>query len=51
MTNEEFIQVGGNDSINHVDFMFGSEEMDVDGVLGDGTEEAIMREGAWALDI
>jgi aminopeptidase len=51
MTEEEYAQAGGNDSINHVDFMFGSEEMDVKGVLPDGTEEAVMRAGDWAFDI
>jgi aminopeptidase len=51
MSDEEYAQAGGNDSINHVDFMFGSEEMDVDGVLPDGTEEAVMRGGEWAFDL
>jgi aminopeptidase len=51
MTEEEYAQAGGNDSINHVDFMFGSEEMDVEGVLPDGTEEAVMRAGDWAIEI
>jgi aminopeptidase len=51
MSEEEYCQAGGNTSMNHVDFMFGSEEMDVDGVLGDGTEEALMRGGDWAFEI
>ena len=51
MSDEEYAQAGGNDSINHVDFMFGSSEMDVDGVQPDGTEEAVMRGGDWAFKI
>ncbi|MGD8405946.1 MAG: aminopeptidase [Anaerolineales bacterium] len=51
MTDEEFAQAGGNDSLIHVDFMFGSGEMDVDGLLADGTSEAVMRSGEWAFDI
>ena len=51
MSDEEYAQAGGNDSINHVDFMFGSEEMDVIGVLPDGKEEVVMRRGDWAFEI
>ncbi len=51
MTDEEFAQAGGNDSLIHVDFMFGSGEMDVDGLLADGTAEPVMRSGEWAFDV
>ena len=51
MTDEEFAQAGGNDSLIHVDFMFGSGEMDVDGLKSDGTTEPIMRQGEWAFDV
>jgi aminopeptidase len=51
MTNDEFAAVGGNQSVNHVDFMIGSEEMDVDGICADGTSEPIMRSGEWAFDV
>ncbi len=40
---------GVNDSMIHVDFMVGSVEMDIDGVLPDGTEEAVFRKGTWAF--
>jgi aminopeptidase len=50
MTMEEFAQAGGNDSLIHVDFMFGSGEMDVDGVLPDGSTESVMRGGEWAFN-
>src|SRR5699024_6590231 len=34
-------------SITHVDFMVGSDEMDIDGILEDGTVEPIFRKGNW----
>jgi len=51
MSDEEFTQAGGNDSLIHVDFMFGSGEMDVDGLLADGATEPVMRAGEWAFDL
>jgi aminopeptidase len=51
MTAEQFEKAGGNESITHEDFMFGSGEMDVDGILPDGTAEAVMRAGEWAFEI
>lgn len=51
MSDEEFEQAGGNISLIHVDFMFGSGEMNVDGLKADGTAEPIMRMGEWAFDV
>jgi aminopeptidase len=51
MSAEEFAQAGGNDSLIHVDFMFGSGEMDVDGLMVDGASEPVMRAGEWAFDL
>ena len=51
MSDEEFEQAGGNDSLTHVDFMFGSGEMDVDGLTADGGKEPVMRGGEWAFEI
>ena len=51
MSDEEFEQAGGNDSLIHVDFMFGSGEMDVDGLIDDGEAEPVMRTGEWAFDL
>jgi aminopeptidase len=48
MTDEEFESAGGNRSAVHVDFMIGSGELDVDGVLRDGSQEPLMRKGEWA---
>lgn len=41
--------LGINVSVTHVDFMIGSGEMDIDGVLPDGTVEPIFRKGNWAF--
>lgn len=49
MSREELEKVGVNSSITHVDFMIGSAEMDIDGILEDGTSEAIFRNGTWAF--
>jgi len=39
---------GGNLSANHLDFMVGSGEIDIDGITADGTREPLMRQGEWA---
>jgi aminopeptidase len=51
LTEEEFMARGGNVSINHVDFMVGSSQLDIDGVKEDGTTEPVMRKGEWAIEI
>ncbi|MEW9677769.1 aminopeptidase [Lentibacillus sp. L22] len=51
MSEEELDQHGVNDSLNHVDFMIGSEKLDIDGVKEDGTTEAVFRHGTWAFDM
>ena len=49
MSREELNQNGVNESITHVDFMIGSDKMDIDGIKEDGTTEAIFRNGNWAF--
>lgn len=51
LTDEEFAAVGGNQSLIHVDFMIGSEKMDVDGITDDGRAEPVMRKGEWAFSV
>jgi aminopeptidase len=51
LTEEEFTTAGGNTSLNHVDFMIGSPQMDIDGIKDDGTREPVMRQGEWAFDV
>jgi aminopeptidase len=48
MDDEAFERAGGNRSAVHVDFMIGSERLDIDGVLDDGRVEPLMRQGEWA---
>jgi aminopeptidase len=43
-----FAVAGGNASAIHVDFMAGSEHMDVDGLTEAGEAEPILRQGEWA---
>ena len=51
MEEEDFNDSGGNTSVVHVDFMIGSEEMDIDGVFADGSKEPVMRSGEWAVEM
>lgn len=51
LTDEEFLAAGGNTSLNHVDFMVGSPQMDIDGITEDGRREPVMRQGEWAIDL
>jgi aminopeptidase len=49
MTPEEFENAGGNRSSIHVDFMIGSGELDVAGVMADGRVEPLMNKGEWVI--
>lgn len=49
MSREELNANGANESITHVDFMIGSDQMDIDGITEDGTAEPIFRNGNWAF--
>lgn len=51
MSEVEFSEVGGNLSKTHIDFMIGSEKMNVDGITIDGKKEPIMRDGEWAFEV
>lgn len=51
MSDEEYAARGGNTSLNHIDFMIGSAQMDIDGVNNDGTREPVMRTGEWAFEV
>ena len=48
MTAEEAKEKGVNDSIIHVDFMIGADDLDIDGILPDGTAVPVFRNGTWA---
>ena len=47
MPQEVLATKGANASLIHVDWMIGSGKVDVHGVLADGTEEPLMRQGEW----
>lgn len=49
MTNDELKAAGLNRSDVHVDFMIGSNQMDIDGIREDGTAVPIFRNGEWAI--
>ena len=39
---------GGNSSLIHIDWMIGSDKVDIDGVRADGSKVPVMRRGEWA---
>ena len=49
MTEDELEAAGMNRSDVHVDFMIGSDKMDIDGIRADGTVVPIFRQGDWAI--
>lgn len=49
MSKEELIEAGINDSLIHVDFMIGTEDMEIQGLTKDGQEVAIFKDGNFAL--
>ncbi len=51
MPEEEFVARGGNKSALHVDFMIGSGQLDIDGILANGDREPVFRQGEWAFDV
>ncbi|HLQ40491.1 MAG TPA: aminopeptidase [Tetragenococcus sp.] len=48
MSDDELKAAGLNLSQTHVDFMIGSDQMDIDGIKKDGTIIPIFRKGDWA---
>ena len=48
MSMEEAQKFGINDSILHVDFMVGADDLSIDGVRPDGTMAPVFRNGTWA---
>ena len=49
MTEDELKAAGGNTSMNHVDFMFGTEDMTVTGVTFDGKEIKVFENGNFVI--
>ena len=49
MTQEELNEAGANYSMNHVDFMFGSREMHIEGICQDGTTVTVFDHGNFVI--
>lgn len=49
MNQEQLDQAGANNSMTHVDFMFGSADLDVTGVTHDGEEVPVMVQGNFVI--
>jgi aminopeptidase len=47
LNKEELAARGANDSLIHVDWMIGSEKLDIDGITASGAAEPLMRDGEW----
>ena len=48
-TLEECRKLGINESMIHVDFMIGSEDMNIDAICRDGSVQPVFRNGNWAF--
>ena len=48
ITPEQIGAQGGNKSFIHIDWMIGSEQIDIDGLRADGSKVPVMRKGEWA---
>ena len=48
LSKDEIIKRGGNSSMIHIDWMIGSEEINVDGMNSNGASIPIFRNGEWA---
>ncbi len=51
ISSEDFLKDGGNESTVHVDFMIGSQKMDVDGITLIGDREPLLRAGEWVFKL
>ena len=48
LTPEQIAAQGGNRSFIHIDWMIGSDKIDIDGVHADGRRVPVFRKGEWA---
>lgn len=49
LTEEDFKKMNFNESMNHVDFMIGSSDLEIIGTKFDGSKVAIFKNGNWAI--
>jgi aminopeptidase len=47
MSADELASRGANSSLIHIDWMIGSDQVDIDGIAADGQAEPLMRGGEW----
>ena len=50
MTTDELLEAGVNVSSTHVDFMIGTDDIDITGVTADGEEVVIFQNGQWSWE-
>lgn len=48
LTPEQIAAKGGNSSLIHIDWMIGSNQIDIDGIGADGSRTPVFRKGEWA---
>ena len=48
-SDDELHALGINDSMIHVDFMIGSEDLSIDGITRDGEKIPVFRNGNWCF--
>jgi aminopeptidase len=48
LTPEQIAAQGGNTSLIHIDWMIGSDQIDIDGLYADGRRVPVFRKGEWA---
>jgi len=48
LTPEQIAAQGGNASLIHIDWMIGSDKIDIDGLYADGRRMPVFRKGEWA---
>lgn len=48
LTPQQIAAQGGNQSLIHIDWMIGSAETDIDGILADSSKVPVFRKGEWA---
>ncbi len=49
MTDKQLAEHGMNSSLEHVDFMVGTKDIDIDGIAYDGTVTPLFRDGEWVI--
>lgn len=51
LSDEELAARGANESLIHVDWMIGSNQLDIDGITASGAAEPVMRAGEWVFSV